>query len=113
MILNISETIAGELRAKTLLAERLGRRVEEAYDSYHGDTEQIGESVNFVYYDAKSPKTFCTDVAEEEPLAAATMTTTTTRQVKAGRGRERRFDVYEEDGYFCFYFIFCNSGWCK
>ena len=64
----------------------------------------------FVYYDAKSPKTFCTDVAEEDPLASTTMTT---RQVKAGRGRERRFDVYEEDGYFYFYFIFCNSGWCK
>ena len=68
----------------------------------------------FVYYDAKSPKTFCTDVAEEDPLASTTMPTMTTRQVKAGRGRERRFDVYEEDGYFCFYFIFFfNNGWCK
>lgn len=61
MILNISKTIAEELYNKTLLVEDLSKNVEEAYDEYADDPEKIADSVDFVYYDAKSPKTFCDD----------------------------------------------------
>lgn len=63
MILNISETISEVLYNKTLLVEQLSEHVEKAYDAYQNDTEQIQDSLDFVYYDAKSPKTFC-DVEE-------------------------------------------------
>jgi hypothetical protein len=63
MILNISETISEVLHNKTLLVKDLSEQVEKAYDEYQNDTEQINKSLNFTYYDAKSPKTFC-DTAE-------------------------------------------------
>ena len=63
MIMNISETISEVLYNKTLLVKDLSERVEKAYDEYQDNNETIQKSLNFTYYDAKSPKTFC-DMAE-------------------------------------------------
>lgn len=61
MILKISETISEELHNKTVLVENLSKSVEEAFDAFQNDSEEVKKSVDFVYYDAKSPKTFCDD----------------------------------------------------
>lgn len=66
MILNISKTISEELYNKTLLVEKLSKNVEQAYDNYYKDTAKIKESVDFIYYDAKSPKTFCQEDTGDE-----------------------------------------------
>lgn len=63
MIMNISETISEVLYNKTLLVKDLSEKVELAYDGYQNETDEIQKSLDFVYYDAKSPKTFC-DVKE-------------------------------------------------
>ena len=62
MILDISQTIGDILYDKTLVVKNLSDEVEKAYDEYKYDYEKVRESVNHVYFDSKSPKTFC-DVA--------------------------------------------------
>jgi len=59
MILNISDTISQVLHNKTLLVKELSDQVERDFDNYQNDSEQIQDSLDFVYYDAKSPYTFC------------------------------------------------------
>lgn len=54
--------------------------VEKSFNEYSNDSDQVINSTMHVYYDAKSPYTFC-DVAESynnRPLGATTTTTTTT-----------------------------------
>ena len=97
MIINISSTISEVLYNKTLIVKNLTEVVERAFDEYRNDTGRVKESAKFVYYDAKSPKTFC-DVQEasnarkanQSAMVAAahiqTTTSTTTKQVKAKIG---------------------------
>ena len=63
MIMNISRDISQILGNKTSLVKSLSDSVELAFDDYKNNNESILESTNYIYYDAKSPKTFC-DVAE-------------------------------------------------
>lgn len=70
MIMDISNTISEVLYNKTLIVKNLSDSVEEAFDKYRNDTRRIKESANHVYYDTKSPKTFC-DVQEIHNLRAA------------------------------------------
>ncbi|CAF0767770.1 unnamed protein product [Brachionus calyciflorus] len=79
MIINISKTISDVLHHKTLIVKNLTDLVEKAFDEYRNDTKRVKESARFLYYDAKSPKTFC-DVHEASMLRKgleATKTTTT------------------------------------
>lgn len=59
MIMNISNTISEVLYNKTLIVKKLSDLVEATYDEYRNDSDQIEESASFLYYDSKSPKTFC------------------------------------------------------
>ena len=59
MIMNISKTISQVLYNKTLIVKNLSDLVEKTYDEYRNDSQKIEESAFFLYYDAKSPKTFC------------------------------------------------------
>ena len=70
MIMNISQTISEVLHHKTLLVKNLTDLVEKAFDEYRNDPERILESTKTVYFDAKSPKTFC-DVQEASNARAA------------------------------------------
>lgn len=63
MIMNISNTISEVLSHKTLIVKNLTDLVEKAFDEYRNSPDRILESTKTVYYDAKSPKTFC-DVQE-------------------------------------------------
>lgn len=93
MIMNISKTISEVLNHKTLIVKNLTDLVEKAFDEYRNDPEKILESTKTLYYDAKSPKTFC-DVQEATNARAAklnqtianssaTTTTTTTTTTKS------------------------------
>jgi hypothetical protein len=84
MIINISHTISQVLYNKTLLVKNLSELVEKSYDDYKENDTRILESTNFIYYDSKSPFTFC-DVKEtyfqkfnNKSKTNASMTTTTT-----------------------------------
>lgn len=59
MIMNISDTISEVLLNKTLVVKKLSDLVEKAYDEFRNDSDQIEEAAGFLYYDSKSPKTFC------------------------------------------------------
>jgi hypothetical protein len=63
MIIEISDAISEVLYNKTEFVKQLQEKVEEAFNDYKNDTEKVLESTNYIYYDAKSPKTFC-DVAK-------------------------------------------------
>jgi hypothetical protein len=87
MIIDISNTISQVLYNKTLVVKNLTEVVERAFDEYRNDTRRIKESAKFVYYDAKSPKTFC-DVQEasnarkaNQSAAQAMLTTSTTTRM--------------------------------
>ncbi len=92
MIIDISNTISEVLYNKTLVVKNLTEVVERAFDEYRNDTRKIKESAKFVYYDAKSPKTFC-DVQEASNARKANQTaaqmllttSTTTRTGKIGK----------------------------
>ena len=59
MIMNISKTISEVLYNKTLIVKRLSDLVEATYDDFRNDSDRIEEGASFLYYDSKSPKTFC------------------------------------------------------
>jgi len=59
MIINISSTISDVLYKKTLLVKNLTDFVEKSFDVYRNDIQKVKESAKYLYYDAKSPKTFC------------------------------------------------------
>jgi len=59
MIMNISKTVSEVLYNKTLIVKKLSDLVEKTYDEYRNDSDKIEESAFFLYYDSKSPKTFC------------------------------------------------------
>jgi hypothetical protein len=87
MIIEISNTISEVLYNKTLVVKNLTDAVERAFDEYRNDTRKVKESAKFVYYDAKSPKTFC-DVQEasnarkaNQSAAAALLTTSSSTRV--------------------------------
>ena len=63
MIINISSTIGEVLYNKTLVVKNLTDFVERAFDEFRNDTKRLVDATTYVYYDAKSPKTFC-DVQE-------------------------------------------------
>lgn len=85
MIVDISVAISEVLSNKAVLVENLSKSVEHAFDEYKNDSARVEESTKYVYYDAKSPKTFC-DVAEAfkqsieakhyKPTKATTLATT-------------------------------------
>ena len=70
MIINISNTISEVLYNKTLIVKNLSDFVEKTYNDYRNESEKVKDSINFVYYDSKSPKTFC-DVDESYKLKLA------------------------------------------
>lgn len=70
MIINISNTISEVLNHKTLIVKNLTDLVEKSFDEYRNDTRRVKESAHYLYYDAKSPKTFC-DVQEASIQRAA------------------------------------------
>jgi hypothetical protein len=76
MIIDISNTISEVLYNKTLVVKNLTDVVEKEFDKYRNDTKRVIESAKFVYYDAKSPKTFC-DVQEAQKNRRGNLTTTT------------------------------------
>ena len=55
---------------KTLIVTNLSNSVENAFGNFTNNSRRIKESANHVYYDTKSPKTFC-DVQEMHNLRAA------------------------------------------
>ena len=59
MIVNISKTISQVLYDKTQVVKNLSVLVEKAFNEYANNSDRVVESTNHVYYDAKSPKTFC------------------------------------------------------
>ena len=76
MIVNISKTISEVLYNKTVIVQNLSDLVEKAFDDFRNQPERYAESASFVYYDSKSPKTFC-DVQEKlNPIIAKVETTT-------------------------------------
>jgi hypothetical protein len=76
MIVNISQTISEVLYNKTVIVQNLSDLVEKAFDDFRNQPERYAESASFVYYDSKSPKTFC-DVQEKlNPIIAKIETTT-------------------------------------
>lgn len=70
MIMEISNTISEVLYNKTLIVKNLSNSVENAFGNFTNNSRRIKESANHVYYDTKSPKTFC-DVQELHNLRAA------------------------------------------
>ncbi|CAF0767753.1 unnamed protein product [Brachionus calyciflorus] len=126
MIVNISNSISQVLYNKTLVVKKLTDLVEKTYDGYVKDTDQVLNSTNHVYYDSKSPKTFC-DVAEsykqklaekQAPKTAKenlqqtttittttpsfTTTTTTTSTIKTDKSMKRsiNYGLYSDDLFF-------------
>lgn len=79
MIMNISNTISEVLNHKTLIVKNLTDLVEKAFDEYRNNPDQIMESTRTLYYDAKSPKTFC-DVQDAANLRAAKLNQTLANQ---------------------------------
>ncbi len=59
MITNISKSISDVLFKKTLIVKDLSDVVESTYDEFQNDDEEISASIDHVYLDSKSPKTFC------------------------------------------------------
>lgn len=59
-----------------MIVKNLTDLVEKAFDDFRNEPERYEESYNFVYYDSKSPKTFC-DVQEKlNPTTVKPETTT-------------------------------------
>jgi hypothetical protein len=121
MIVNISHSISEVLYNKTLVVKKLSDEVEQSFNSYANNSDEVIDSTKHIYYDAKSPKTFC-DVAESyhqrmaskhggkytrpptaATAAATTVTTTTTSAAMRTRTGSRkdatrnakRRDVYQ------------------
>lgn len=72
------------LYKKTLVVKNLTDLVEKSFNEYANDSDRVINSTMHVYYDAKSPFTFC-DVAENynnRPLKSAMMATTNTTTSK-------------------------------
>jgi len=63
MIINISQDLSNVLQKKSLIAENLSDFVEKTFESYRKNKTKVNESTEAIYYDSKSPKTFC-DVYE-------------------------------------------------
>lgn len=92
MIMNISNSISEVLYNKTVVVKNLSDLVEKSFNEYANDSDRVVNSTMHVYYDAKSPYTFC-DVAESyknrgknkedtstttsNPITTTTTTTTT------------------------------------
>jgi len=93
MILNISETIGAVLHNKTLLVKELSEQVERDFDKYQNDSEQIQDSLDFVYYDAKSPYTFC-DMKDTKVSEIGGI-----RSKRSSKGLEPTEFYYEDDNY--------------
>lgn len=74
MIIDISQKLSDVLYKKSLLVENLSDFVEQAYEDYRNDTEKVMESINYIYYDSKSPKTFC-DVVDSPAKKTETNST--------------------------------------
>lgn len=64
MIREISAKLSQELGKTTGVVQNLTDFVEKVYVEYKYNIERVNESLNHVYYDSKSPKTFC-DISEE------------------------------------------------
>ena len=77
MIVNISQTISEVLYNKTVIVKNLTDLVEKAFDDFRNQPSRYEESAKFVYYDSKSPKTFC-DVQERLNIVKPTVDTSTT-----------------------------------
>jgi hypothetical protein len=63
MIIEISETISEVLYNKTVIVKHLSELVEDSFDKYRNNSKRVEKSAKHIYYDAKSPHTFC-DVFE-------------------------------------------------
>lgn len=114
MIINISKSISDVLYNKTIVVKNLSDLVEKAFNEYANDTDRVINSTMHIYYDAKSPKTFCdvVDANKNTKLANTTTTATTvsTRTLQyanttlASSTKQKRFkkdyDFYAEDLYF-------------
>ena len=59
MIMNISSTISEVLYNKTVIVKNLSDLVERAFNTYANNSDQVINSTKHVYYDSKSPKSFC------------------------------------------------------
>lgn len=59
MIIDISISLSEVLQKKSLFVEKLSDSIEKAYENYKNNTKQVKKSIESVYYDSKSPKTFC------------------------------------------------------
>ena len=64
MINEISKKLSGQLAETAGLVKNLTEFVEKAYVEYKYNIQRVNESINYIYYDSKSPKTFC-DVSTE------------------------------------------------
>jgi hypothetical protein len=64
MIINISSTISEVLYNKTIVVKNLSDSVEKAFNQYINKSDLVINSTQHIYYDSKSPKSFC-DVFEE------------------------------------------------
>lgn len=64
MIREISTKLSQELGKTTGVVQNLTDFVEKVYVEYKYNIKRVNESLNHVYYDSKSPKTFC-DISEE------------------------------------------------
>lgn len=96
MIMNISNTISEVLYNKTLIVKKLSDLVEATYDDYRNDSDQIEESASFVYYDSKSPKTFC-DIQDAVRLKR-NLTEEEEGLIEDGASREEGAETTLEDG---------------
>ncbi len=64
MIINISSTISEVLYNKTIVVKNLSDSVEKAFNQYVNKSDLVINSTQHIYYDSKSPKSFC-DVFDE------------------------------------------------
>lgn len=76
MIVNISQHLSEVLNKKSQIVENLSNFVEKSYENYKNDNEKVKKSIDAVYYDSKSPKTFC-DVVENHKKIDKEQTNTT------------------------------------
>ena len=112
MIVNISNTISKVLYDKTLVVKNLSSLVEKAFNEYSNNTDRVVHSTKHVYYDSKSPKTFC-DTLEmyqnqtyskliakaphHKTTTAPPTTTTTTTTPKAKDQRKNKRSLVDVD----------------
>lgn len=59
MIVNISKSISDVLHNKTRVVKDLSALVESTYDEFSKNDDEIRDSIDALYLDSKSPKTFC------------------------------------------------------